>query len=724
MKPWDPPDAAALPGARRPAVRLVGARAPSRSRASASPARARRRRATRSRSSCRSNQVPYQWIDVDQDAADAGADPLVRRLDAAAGGALSRTAAIWSRRPRASWPRSSGLQTQASAALLRPDHHRRRSGRAGGRRLRRLGGPAHPAHRAQRARRPGRHQLADRELPRVSRPASGRRSRAPRHRRRRGASAPSCSAQEVVALRREDPYRIVRLADGTERLVLRGRDRHGHGRADARGARHRAAPRHRRLLRRRDDRGRHATAARTCASSAARTRPGRARSSSRATRAGSRCSCARQTLGQSMSQYLVDRIAATPNIEVLTGVEVAERAGHGTAREGGRPRRRTTRSEREIAAAAMFIFIGARPRTEVFAGLLELDEKGFILTGPDLPRADGKPRGWPLERDPFLFETSVPGHLRGRRRARRLGQARGGRRRRGLRHRQHGPPLPRDRLIDKATCAKIHEESPRCISPFCSRMLVRQPISAASHPCSLFHRLSPISSPVSASSSPVSRARVAHPPMPSFVASSSAGMKPSLSIPMRPSSKGRVRIPVFQLSPAKCTACSSPRIHLSERPSCARQLPGVFAASGFTGRSGPAVFRPRRSKHVGNTVSSPSSVAARSCTASPSILVTGSFAGGFISGGASPASPGRLPNNALQRTSMRRPVVVKRGWCSLVGVPGLELLAALPFALVWAVWLSARCMRGSNPKGRCNLGYRCSAPGRSPWGPESAAQSP
>ena len=57
----------------------------------------------------------------------------------------------------------------------------------------------------------------------------------------------------------------------------------------------------------------------------------------------------------------------------------------------------------------MFIFIGSAPRSDVVADLVERDPGGFILTGPDL-RADGKlPKGWPLERDPFLLETSVPG---------------------------------------------------------------------------------------------------------------------------------------------------------------------------------------------------------------------------------------------------------------------------------------------------------------------------
>ena len=57
----------------------------------------------------------------------------------------------------------------------------------------------------------------------------------------------------------------------------------------------------------------------------------------------------------------------------------------------------------------MFIFIGAKPRTEMVAGLVETDEKGYVLTGPDLPRQERRPRGWTLERDPYLFETSVPG---------------------------------------------------------------------------------------------------------------------------------------------------------------------------------------------------------------------------------------------------------------------------------------------------------------------------
>ena len=66
-------------------------------------------------------------------------------------------------------------------------------------------------------------------------------------------------------------------------------------------------------------------------------------------------------------------------------------------------------TEQTIDEAAMFIFIGVAPRTDAFADVLHLDDKGFIVTGPDLPQVDGKPVGWTLDRNPFIFESSVPG---------------------------------------------------------------------------------------------------------------------------------------------------------------------------------------------------------------------------------------------------------------------------------------------------------------------------
>jgi len=59
-----------------------------------------------------------------------------------------------------------------------------------------------------------------------------------------------------------------------------------------------------------------------------------------------------------------------------------------------------------LDVAAMFVYIGTAPHSEAFSNFVEMDEKGFILTGPDLPRNRST---WPLERDPLMFETSVPG---------------------------------------------------------------------------------------------------------------------------------------------------------------------------------------------------------------------------------------------------------------------------------------------------------------------------
>lgn len=113
-------------------------------------------------------------------------------------------------------------------------------------------------------------------------------------------------------------------------------------------------------------------------------------------------------LRPSMSHYLAARIETTPNIEVLPGMQVASVEGNGHLE---RAIIRDVHSGREspLDMSAMFIFIGAAPRSDLAAGVVARDEKGFILTGPDPSRRGGKPEGWPLERDPFLFETNVPG---------------------------------------------------------------------------------------------------------------------------------------------------------------------------------------------------------------------------------------------------------------------------------------------------------------------------
>ncbi len=116
----------------------------------------------------------------------------------------------------------------------------------------------------------------------------------------------------------------------------------------------------------------------------------------------------RSNLAKEMSQYLIDQIHATSNISILEGTEICE--VHGRDRlEAITIRSHATGDTRTVPAAAMFIFIGAKPHTDLLAGLVERDEDGFILTGMSLFRGGRLPKTWKLDRDPFLLETSVPG---------------------------------------------------------------------------------------------------------------------------------------------------------------------------------------------------------------------------------------------------------------------------------------------------------------------------
>jgi thioredoxin reductase (NADPH) len=111
-------------------------------------------------------------------------------------------------------------------------------------------------------------------------------------------------------------------------------------------------------------------------------------------------------LAATMSRYLIDQIAATPNIIVRCRANVLEAHGE-THLEAITIADSETRET--LPTKSLFIFIGAQPRTDWLEGKLERDEHGFILSGPDLLRDGRKPRGWVIERDPFLLETSVPG---------------------------------------------------------------------------------------------------------------------------------------------------------------------------------------------------------------------------------------------------------------------------------------------------------------------------
>lgn len=113
-------------------------------------------------------------------------------------------------------------------------------------------------------------------------------------------------------------------------------------------------------------------------------------------------------LRRSMSQYLVDRINETANIIVRPNTQVVGVGGEG--RLESIDIQDTEREETHtLPAAALFIFIGSAPRTGMVADLVERDEKGFILTGREVMRDGRRPRGWTPDRDPFLFETSMPG---------------------------------------------------------------------------------------------------------------------------------------------------------------------------------------------------------------------------------------------------------------------------------------------------------------------------
>jgi thioredoxin reductase (NADPH) len=404
LKPWDPPAERLYPvlddllsdwtaHVRLPydGIRVAGARSSPRSYAV--------------KEFLSSNHVPYQWIDVDQ-------DPATRELIRTTGDASRLPVVFFPDGSRLVAPTNQelaekvGMQTRA----LLPFYDLVIVG----------GGPAGLAAAVYGASEGLRTVLVEQSAPGGQAGTSSRienylgfpsgvsgadlARRAATQARRFGAEV---LAQEAVAVRREDPYRVVRLADGTDlackAIVLatgvsvRMLEVPGVESLLGIGVYYGAAMTEAATYRDRD----------ICIVGAGNSAGQGALFFSRYARRVTML-VRGKSLDDSMSRYLIDRIAATPNIEVVTRAEVAAVRGTGCL-EKVVVRHAPGGEERELEAAAMFIFIGARPRTEMLDGLVELDEKGYVLTGRDLSAAGQRPRSWTLDRDPLPFETSVPG---------------------------------------------------------------------------------------------------------------------------------------------------------------------------------------------------------------------------------------------------------------------------------------------------------------------------
>ena len=215
------------------------------------------------------------------------------------------------------------------------------------------------------------------------------------------------AGQEVVGIRREDPYRVVVLADGTELtaycvvittgMAARTLDVPGIMPLQGTGVFYGAAMSEAARFRGKD----------VCIVGGANSAGQGALFFSRYARKVTMLVRADDLLPM-MSQYLVDRIRAAPNMEVITGVAVESVQGERTL-ESVVVTSIKTGERSTVASSAMFIFIGVSPHAEAFADTLDRDSAGFLMTGSDLPQEHGRPRGWGLQREPYAFETNIPG---------------------------------------------------------------------------------------------------------------------------------------------------------------------------------------------------------------------------------------------------------------------------------------------------------------------------
>jgi thioredoxin reductase (NADPH) len=114
------------------------------------------------------------------------------------------------------------------------------------------------------------------------------------------------------------------------------------------------------------------------------------------------------SLEKGMSQYLIEQIKEIPNIRVETQSEVVEVHGNGHL-ESITIANQETGQTKTMPTPALFIFIGAVPCTAWLRGKLPMDERGYLLTGTWLPKDGDRVKGWKEDRDPFIFESAIPG---------------------------------------------------------------------------------------------------------------------------------------------------------------------------------------------------------------------------------------------------------------------------------------------------------------------------